>query len=177
VEVAYEVAKSLRADLSILVSRKLPYPHNPEAGFGAVAEDGSVFVFEESKKWLSTEAIQRSMEEQKEEIKRRIIVLRGGSQLPEINGRLVILVDDGIAMGSTMRAGIMLCRNRGAKKIIVAAPVAGPRVAEELENMVDEVFILEKPPNFFAVAEAYRNWYDVSDEEVLEIMEKWEKSK
>jgi predicted phosphoribosyltransferase len=116
VEVAYEVAKSLRADLSILVSRKLPYPHNPEAGFGAVAEDGSVFVFEESKKWLSTEAIQRSMEEQKEEIKRRIIVLRGGSQLPEINGRLVILVDDGIAMGSTMRAGIMLCRNRGAKK-------------------------------------------------------------
>jgi predicted phosphoribosyltransferase len=107
-------------------------------------------------------------------MERRMAVLRKGRPLPEIAGRTVILVDDGIAMGSTMRASIMLCRHREAGKIVVAVPVSGERVAVEIGEMVDEVVVLEQPTFFRAVAQVYENWYDVSDREVIEIMEKWQ---
>ena len=174
VEVGYHVATYLNARLSILVSRKLPYPDNPEAGFGAVAEDGSTFIFEDATYWLSKETIERIIRQQKEEIRRRIAVFRKGKPLPEIAGSVVILVDDGIAMGSTVRAGILLCRKKEAAKVVVAAPVTGESVERELSKLADEVVILEKPPSFRAVAQVYYNWYDVPDAEVLEIMERWE---
>lgn len=174
VQVGYHVAKKLNADFSILIARKLPYPDNPEAGFGAVAEDGSTFIFPHAEHWLSRSLVEHIIEEQREEITRRIGVLRNGQPLPEITGRSVILVDDGIAMGSTMRSAIMLCKNKNAAKIVVAAPVTGERVAREMERIADEVVILEVPPFFHAVANAYRNWYDVSDREAIEIMERWQ---
>ncbi len=174
VEVGYYVATYLNARFSILVSRKLPYPDNPEAGFGAVAEDGSTFIFEDATYWLSKEDIERIIGQQKEEIRRRIAVFRKGKPLPEIAGSVVILVDDGIAMGSTVRAGILLCRKKEAAKVVVAAPVTGESVERELSKLADEVVILEKPPFFRAVAQVYYNWYDVPDEEVLGIMERWE---
>ncbi len=173
VEVGFQVATYLNADLSIIVARKLPFPDNPEAGFGAVAEDGSTFIFPDAAHWLPRAVIARIVQEQQQEIARRIAVLRGGEPLPPIAGRTVILVDDGIAMGSTMRASIRLCRNQQAGKVIVAAPVAGPRTAREMATLADEAVILEQPPFFRAVAQVYRNWYDVSDEEVLEIMARW----
>jgi putative phosphoribosyl transferase len=174
VEVGYQVAKYLNADFSLLVSRKLPYPHNPEAGFGAIAEDGSTFIYRDAACWLPPRAIDAIIEQQKQEMERRVAVLRKGRPLPEIAGRTVILVDDGIAMGSTMRASIMLCRHREAGKIVVAVPVSGERVAVEIGEMVDEVVVLEQPTFFRAVAQVYENWYDVSDREVIEIMEKWQ---
>lgn len=174
-EVGYQVAKYLNSKFSILVARKLPYPDNPEAGFGAVAEDGSTFILRDAERWLSKEIVDQIIEYQKHEIKRRIGMLRKGKPLPEITNRTVILVDDGIAMGSTMRAAIMLCKNRKAGKIIVAAPISGKRVAREIAEMVDEIVILEKPAFFQAVAQVYRNWYDVSDGEVIEIMERWQR--
>ena len=177
VEVAYEVAKHLNAELSILVARKLPYPHNPEAGFGAIAEDGSSFIFDHAYRWLSKEDIKRIIDEQKQEIKRRIAVFRGGAPLPTIKDRTVILVDDGIAMGSTMQAGIMMCKNKGARHIIVAAPVAGPEVAGEMEELVDELIVLERPAFFQAVAQVYEHWYDVPDSEVIEIMKQYKRSR
>lgn len=177
VAVGYEVAKHLNAEFSILISRKLPYPDNPESGFGAIAEDGSMFIFEDARRWLSGETIDRIIEKQKQEIKRRIRVLRKGSPLPEIQDKIVILVDDGIAMGSTMLAAIMLCRNKKARKIIVAVPVTGKETAEEIRKRVDEIIVLEKPLFFQAVAQVYRNWYDVSDKEVIGIMERWGKER
>jgi putative phosphoribosyl transferase len=174
VEVAYYAASILRCEMSILVSRKLPFPDNPEAGFGAVAEDGSTYLNEYAAGALSAETVERVISEQRAEISRRIEVLRRGQPLPEIGGRAVILVDDGIAMGSTMRAGILLCRNRKAKEIIVASPVASPSTAAAFERIADGVVILEKPRLFQAVAQVYVNWYDVSDEEVIRIMESWE---
>jgi predicted phosphoribosyltransferase len=84
--------------------------------------------------------------------------------------RTVILVDDGIAVGSTMRASVACCRNLGAGKIVVAAPVTGSETAREMKKIADDVVILEMPSYFRAVAQVYLNWYDVSDEEVLEIM-------
>jgi putative phosphoribosyl transferase len=173
VTVGYQVAEYLNADFSILISRKLPCPDDPEAGFGAIAEDGSMIIFEHAERWISKEEIDKIVEEQKQEIKRRIAVLRKDKQLPEIANKTVILVDDGIAMGSTMLAAVMLCKNKKAKKIVVAAPVSGKDVAEEIEKMVDETVILEKPEFFQAVAQVYRNWYDLSDQEVIKIMERW----
>jgi putative phosphoribosyl transferase len=172
VEVGYHVALNLHAEFSVIVTRKLPYPDNPEAGFGAIAEDGSLFLLEEAMQWLPEETIKQIIQEQTQEVQRRITVLRRGKPLPEISGKTVILVDDGIAMGSTMHAAVMLCQKKKAKHIIVAAPVADERVAEEFEQIVDDVVILEKPLFFHAVAQVYRHWHDASDEEVLNLLEK-----
>lgn len=176
VEVAYQVAEYLNADFSILISRKLPFPDNPESGFGAIAEDGSVFINEEAARWLPKNQIEKIKKEQIQEIKRRIEVLRGNKPLPKIFGKTVILIDDGLAMGSTMRAAIELCKKKKAKKIVVAVPVSGKNTANEIEKIVDEIIVLETPEFFQAVAQVYKNWYDVSDEEVIEIMRKWQLS-
>lgn len=177
VEVGYHVARRLDAEFSILISRKLPYPDNPEAGFGALAEDGSAVILKEASQWVPEKKMKEVTENQIHEIDRRIKVLRKGKPLPEISGRTVILVDDGLAMGSTMRAAVDLCRKRNAAKIVVAVPVAGGRVARDIDKMVDETVILEVPRFFQAVAQVYLNWHDVSDEEVLGIMRKWDSEK
>lgn len=170
VEVGLQISKKLGADFSLVISRKLPFPDNPEAGFGAIAENGSTFILENADSWLARETIEQIKQEQIVEIERRINVLRGGKTLPDIAGRTVILIDDGIAMGSTMRAAIELCRNRKAGKVVVAVPVAGKEVADAIAKEADELVVLEVPVDFRAVAQAYENWYDVSDEEVLDLL-------
>ncbi len=175
VPIGYEVARVLDAELSLIITRKLPYPDNPESGFGAIAEDGSIFIYEQAARSLAPETIKRIKAAQRDEIRRRITELRGGRSLPEIAGRTVILVDDGIAMGSTMRASVALCKNRGAGEIIVAVPVAGRRAIREIREIVDEMIVLESPPAFRAVAQVYEHWYDVPDREVLEIMDAWKR--
>jgi predicted phosphoribosyltransferase len=174
VQVGYEVARYLNATLSILIARKLPFPDEPEAGFGAIAEDGSTFLADHADDWLPRETITRIMHNQRSEILRRIDALRGGRPLPDIRGTTIILVDDGIAMGSTMRAGIAMCKNLQAGKIVVAVPVTGERQTREIGQLVDEIVVLERPRLFRAVAQVYSNWYDVSDEEVIGIINKWE---
>lgn len=174
VEVAYKVAEYLNAELNLLVSRKLPFPNNKEAGFGAIAEDGSTFIFKDAYMWLSEEKIEEIKMEQIDEVRRRIEILRQGKKLPGIKGRIVILIDDGLAMGSTIRVAIMLCKNKGAKKVVVAAPVSGEDIAREIEEIVDEIVILEKPVSFQAVAQVYKNWHDVTDSEVIEILNSWQ---
>lgn len=176
VEVGYEVAKYLDADFSIIVSRKLPFPGNPEFGFGAISEDGSTFVISGYEEQLSKEVVEDIIHQQELEIKKRISLLRNSKPLPEIKDRTVILVDDGIAMGSTMRASVYLCRNKKAKKIIVASPVSGENIEKEFAGLVDEVVILEKPVFFSAVAQAYENWRDVPYAEAASILQKWERS-
>ena len=175
VEVAFEVAKHLNAELDILISRKLPLPENPEAGFGAIAEDGSIFINRLTASHLSSKTIEQIKKRQIQEIQRRIDVLRSGRALTSISNKTIILVDDGIAMGSTMRAAVMLCKNKDAKKIIVASPVAGHETVREISRLVDEVVILEEPVFFQAVAQVYDKWYDVPDSEVIQIMNTWRK--
>ena len=174
VETAYYVAKHLNAELSVIVSRKLPFPDNPEAGFGAITEDGSVFLIDRFKDYLPSRVVQRIIDEQTQEIARRVEAFRQSRPLPPIAGRTVIIVDDGIAMGSTMRASVMLCRNQRRCQVIVAAPVAAPETVEMFREVADDVVVLETPEFFQAVAQVYLNWYDVSDEEVLEILHRWE---
>lgn len=172
VEVGLEVARYLKADFDILISRKLPIPYNPEAGFGAIAEDGSVYINKGSSLWVSKDEMEIIKKEQIEEIKRRISVLRGGRPLKSIQDREVILIDDGLAMGSTMKVSIKMCRNQDAKKIIVAVPVSGVATFNEIKEIADEIYVLEKPYNFMAVAQVYLNWHDATDAEVIELMEK-----
>jgi putative phosphoribosyl transferase len=177
VEVGFQVARALDADFSLVVVRKLPFPDNPEAGFGAIAEDGSTVVAERATYGLGRDTIERVAEFQREEIERRVQVLRRGKPLPDLKGRTVILVDDGIAMGSTMRASIQLIKEQGAGRIVVATPVASWWVAQEIEAMVDQVVVLTKPASFRAVAQVYQEWYDVPDTKVLEILDKWRRER
>lgn len=170
VEVGYEAAAHLDAAFSILIPRKLPLPDNPEGGFGAVAEDGTTYLIAGIQYHLSEAKIARIIEEQKQEMQRRIQVLRKGEPLPPIKDRLVILVDDGIATGSTMTVSVRLCKNQGAGRIVVAAPVAGQETIQAFQKQVDDLVVLESPPFFRAVAQVYQNWYDVSDAEVLSIL-------
>ena len=140
------------------------------AGFGAVAEDGSIYINKQSSRYLSEKEMNDIIFSQKNEIKRRISILRKGEPLPDIINKTVMLIDDGIAAVSTMRAAIMLCRKQGAKKIIAAAPVTGKDVAGQINELADELVILETPYNFRAVAQVYENWYDVSDEEAIDLL-------
>ncbi|MHB0878189.1 MAG: phosphoribosyltransferase [Anaerolineae bacterium] len=176
-EVGYEVARRLKADLSVAVARKLPFPGNPEAGFGAIAEDGSTFILPEASFWFPPSLIKRIVDQQTEEVRRRIEVLRQGRPLPDLTGRTVILVDDGIAAGSTMRVTISLARNRGAASVVVAATVAADSEFREMWTLADDVVVLETPPDFRAVAQVYRHWRDVSDDEVVRILDRWRQEK
>lgn len=173
VMIAAEASRQLGVPFSLIIARKLPFPRNPEAGFGAIAEDGSTFVLEEAASAVRREEIEEIKAKQKEEIKRRVEKLRGGNPLPDLKGKTVILTDDGIAMGSTMRASIGMCRNKGAGKVIIAVPVCSPRVQDTMKSLADDVVVLESPPGFRAVAEVYRHWYDVSDREVLDILSEY----
>lgn len=176
-ETAFYVALHLHAEFSLLVSRKLGHPGNPEYAFGAIAEDGSVYLSPTAMQELSEETITAVEEEQEKEIERRIKILRKGKPLPELKGRTVILVDDGIATGATIFAAIELCKKRDAGRIVVAAPVSGFDMEEKLLKKVDDVVILEKPDGFYAVSQVYEMFYNLSDDDALEFMERWEKEK
>jgi predicted phosphoribosyltransferase len=176
-ETAYYVALHLNAEFSLLVSRKLGHPANPEYAFGAIAEDGSIYLSPSARQELSEEAINTVVDEQKKEIERRIKILRKGKPLPVLKGRTVILVDDGIATGATIFAAIEMCKNRNAGKIIVAAPVSGYEMEDKLAGKADEVIILEKPEDYYAVSQAYQSFYNLSDDDALGFMQRWEKEK
>ena len=171
IPVGIEVARLLDAEFATLISRKLPFPYNPESGFGAVAEDGTMYLHEVAAHPLSDTEIETIAAQQRQEIARRTELLRRGNPLPPLEGRTVILVDDGIAMGSTMRASARMCRNQRAGHIVIAAPVASPRTVDDLRREADDVVILETPTGFRAVAQVYRNWYDVSDAEAVKLLE------
>ncbi len=171
VQVGKEVAQALDAEFSIVVTRKLPYPDNPESGFGAIAEDGSTYLVEQVIFGLPEGQVENIMMQQEEEIQDRISTLRNNEELPRLQDRIVILVDDGIAVGSTMKASIELVKKRRPQKLVVAAPVASAKVMQDLEQIADCVIILEKPLNFRAVAQVYENWYDVSDEEAKSLLQ------
>lgn len=172
-ETAYYVAMHLNAELSLLISRKLGHPYNPEYAIGAIAEDGTTYLNEGVKFELTEETINTLVEQQKKEIERRIKMLRKGEALPALKDKTVILVDDGIATGATLYAAINMCKKQGAGKIVVAAPVSGSDKKKELINEVDDVVILTTPAFYHAVSQAYEEFHNLTDEQALDFMEKW----
>lgn len=175
VETAYYVAKHLTAEMSLVVTRKLGYPFDPEAAFGAIAEDGSTYISEIAGQNLSTEDMEHVITEQKQEIQRRIKTLRAGRPLPSLKDKIVIITDDGIATGATLFATISLCKRKKAGKIVVAAPISGHRMESILTEIADDVVILEKPSFYSSVSQGYEDFDDLTDEEARAFMDKWEK--
>ncbi|MGD8747032.1 MAG: phosphoribosyltransferase family protein [Balneolaceae bacterium] len=174
IEVGFYAAKRLDCDFEPIVIRKLGYPQQPEAAFGAVAEDGSLYLDPWSNQYLSKEIIERVIGEEKEEIQRRIKAYRQGRRLPDLKDRVVILVDDGIASGATIFAALTMCRKHEPEKLIIAAPVSGKTRLTKLSAKADELVILEKREHFFAVSEGYREFTNLSDSQVLELLKQWQ---
>jgi putative phosphoribosyl transferase len=169
---AAEIATALGLPLDVIVSRKLGAPGNPELAIGAIAEGGAPYFNQEA--LASTDAseahVAREVEHQRGEIARRRERFRDGRPLSLPEGATVILVDDGVATGSTAIAAIHALREQGVGRLVFAIPVAPPDTADVLRGMVDELVVLATPMLFWAVGAFYEDFRQVSDDEVVEIL-------
>jgi len=174
VVVAEQVAKLLNLPLDVILLRKLPYPPQPELAVGAVAEHGAVFINEEFRKAAREDSswLEEIVREQRAVIRERANLYRPHRHARDLQGKTVILVDDGIATGATMKVAIQAARTAGATQVVVAIPVAAPSSVRELEGEADEVVCLDAPEDFYAVGQAYQSFDQVSDEEVISILDR-----
>jgi len=166
--VAYEVAKYLNAPLDVLLVRKLGVPGQRELAFGAIAA-GGVRVLDDDlirALRLTTEEIERTTAEESRELEAGNRRYREGRATPKLRGCVVIVVDDGVATGSTMRAAIQALRAHGPARIVVAAPVVSAQAAEMLRKIADDFVCLAEPEPFYAVGFWYRDFSQVGDQEV-----------
>jgi len=172
VVVGFEVAKSLGVALDVIVTKKIGAPDNPELAIGAVAEDGTFFVDDDlvSRLYVSKEYIREEVEKQRQEIQRRLFRYRGNEPYPGLKGREVIVVDDGVATGATLKAALRLVRSKGAKNVTVAVPVGPPDTISELEEYADDVVCLLTPEPFYAIGQFYTDFSQTSDEQVTELL-------
>lgn len=171
--VAAEVAQVLRAPLDAVVVRKLGVPGRPELAMGAIAEE-DVRVLEPRVIRQEGTAEREVAEVERRErghLERRVRWLRSARPVLPLPGRIAVVVDDGVATGSTMAAAVQVVRARGAARVVVAVPVASPRALTWLREVADEVVCLQAPPSFRAVGEAYRNFAPVPDDEVARVLE------
>ena len=173
VPVGAEVSRSLGAPLDIFIARKLGAPNQPELGIGAVAQGGVLVLNERIVRalGLSEEHVRRAAEEELREVERRLRLLRGDRPEPSVEGRTVILVDDGLATGATARAAVLALGERAPRRLVLAVPVCPPRTADLLHPEVDELVVLETPEDFYAVGSYYGNFEQVTDEEVVRLLE------
>ncbi len=175
VVIGYEIASALNAPLDVLIVRKLGFPGQPELAVGAVAETGSVVLNEGiimAEGRLSEEVLKPEIDRQKEEIEKRVAIYRAGRRLPDLNGITVILADDGVATGATIKAAISALKEQKAAKLVVALPVGPPETVEVLRQMVNEIICLETPLAFMAVSVHYLDFTQVSDREVVDLLQR-----
>jgi putative phosphoribosyl transferase len=172
VPVAFEVAQRLGVPLDVFVVRKLGVPGHEELAMGAIAS-GGVRVLNEDVLYVLPDAqsiVEMVTAIEREELKRRERDYRGDRPAPEAGGRTVILVDDGLATGATMRAAAAALRQQGAAKIIVAVPVGAPSTCHEIRSVADEVVCLQTPGSFMGVGQYYEDFSQTADEEVRELL-------
>jgi predicted phosphoribosyltransferase len=172
VTVGLEIATALHAPLDVLIVRKVGFPWQPELAAGAVSETGTIVLNQSliatgnvSKEYLDAEVAR-----QREELDRRVGLYRGGRPIAALAGKTVLLVDDGIATGATVKAAVQTLRKEGIRKLVVAVPVAPPTSAAELTAMADEFVCLATPEDFMAVGSFYRDFTQVTDEEVVAML-------
>ena len=174
VPVAFEVARELRAPLDVILVRKLGVPLQPELAVGAVGEEGVLVVNRDV--LVSTRLSQeemRSLEEAgRAELESRAGRLRGERPRQSLEGRVALVVDDGVATGATARAACQVARAHGARSVVLAVPVASSRTVAELRRDVDDLVCLDSPHPFWAVGQAYRNFGQTSDEEVVALLDR-----
>lgn len=173
VEVADEVARAIDGQLDVWVVRKIGAPYQPELGMGAIAEGPAVVL---DRSLVHVLGVSRSQlfaiaHREMAEVRRRVVRFRGGRPEPEVAGRNVILVDDGIATGGTMRAAIRAIKKRRPATLVVATPVAPPDTVASMMQNVDEVVCLEQPMNMYAIGLWYEDFHQVPDEDVVRILD------
>lgn len=174
VPVASEVAKALRAPLDVLVVRKLGVPFQPELAFGAIGE-GGVRVINDAvvrEANLSSDDIAAVEAKQRAELARRSEMFRRGHERIALAGRTAVIVDDGVATGATARAACQVAHAQGASRVVLAVPIGGRDVFARFSGYADEVVCLHTPEFFFAVGQGYRNFGQVSDGEVVRLLER-----
>ncbi|HSP41944.1 MAG TPA: phosphoribosyltransferase family protein [Luteolibacter sp.] len=173
VPVAAKVAAALGLPFDVLVVRKLGVPGHEEYAMGAIAGGGVMMLDHEvvARLGVSLDALERVVAREERELERRERNFRGGLAFPQVAGRTVIVVDDGIATGSTMSAAVALLRKQNAGRIVVAVPVAADDSAERLRGEADEVVTLLEPGNLGAVGRWYRDFGQTGDDEVRRLLE------
>ena len=179
VPVGYVIARELNIPMDVIISRKIQVPYNPEAGFGAVAPDGSMILNEHLVRELGlTKGEITSLANQAlDEIRKRNRIFRKDRPLPNVVGKTVILVDDGLASGYTMLAAIKSIRKQRPMRIIVAVPTAPFSSARLVSQHVDKLICLNmRGGALFTVADAYQKWYDLKDDEVMDYIRKARKA-
>jgi len=166
---AAELARELHLPLGSIVTRKITTPENPEFALGAVGESGEA-VWNEAGAGLFSDRDRKAMEQEaRKEAARRNVVFHGNRE-PDLIGKTAILVDDGLATGMTMLSAVNEARGKAAKQVIVAVPVAPSETVEKIRAIADEVVVLDIPIYFAAVGQFYREFPQISDEEVTKIL-------
>ncbi|MBO3748182.1 phosphoribosyltransferase [Streptosporangiaceae bacterium NEAU-GS5] len=173
VEIAAPVARRLGAPLDVLVTRKIGYPGHEELGVGAIAEGGEpVFDYALLERLeLDEEDLADVVACEQAELARRVAAYRGARPLPDLRGRDVVVVDDGLATGGTARAALRAVRALGAGPVVLAVPVAAASTVTAMRTEADEVVVLATPPDFQAVGQWYRHFEQLTDDEVLEALQ------
>jgi len=172
VVVAAEVARALGAPLDVFIARKLGAPHNPELAVGAVASSGEIVLHQDLIAALGVPQsyVDAEIERQRAEIGRRLKAYRGDRPAPDFKDKIVILTDDGVATGATMRAAIQALTSTDLRELIVALPVGPPDTVQELADMVDQMICLQTPTIFWAVGAFYMEFGQTSDAEVIQLL-------
>ena len=175
VQIGCDIATALDADLDLVVPRKLGAEGNLEYAIGAVMHDGTLYLNPEALRitGASPEYIEAEKTGEMTEAARRLEAYRGGRREPMISGRVVIVVDDGIATGATMIVALRWVRSRGARMVVAAAPVAPPSTVEELKREADRVICPHTPEPFYAIGAFYESFGQVSDEDVKEMLHEY----
>jgi putative phosphoribosyl transferase len=174
VPVAWPIARELNAPLDVLVVRKIGMPGQPELGVGALAEGGATSLNRQTRGLTraSDSEIDAVADREAEELERRVQTYRGKRALPDLAERTVLLVDDGIATGGTMKAAVKALKDLNPGKLVVVVPVAPPEMVAALEEDVDEVICPEQPENLMAIGYWYQDFDQTSDAEVVELLAK-----
>lgn len=172
VPVAYEVARALHAPLDVMLVRKLGVPGHEELAMGAIASGGIRVISDDVVRALGLpdRAIATVAAQEEHELQRREHLYRGDRPPPDVRGKTVILVDDGLATGSTMRAAIAALKAQGSERLVVAVPVAAAETCEAIQREVDEVVCALAPEPFLAVGQWYQDFSQISDEEVRQLL-------
>jgi putative phosphoribosyl transferase len=172
VAVGYQLSLALHVPLDVFITRKIGAPGNPEYAIGAVAETGSRYLNQEavSSFGLSRHELDRLIHVQEKEIARRKDLYRQGRPLPQLTGRTVFLVDDGIATGSTFLASALAIRNLQPRRLVGVIPVGPPSTIREVRSHVDELVILMTPDPFYAVGNFFTDFAQVEDRDVIQYL-------